>query len=50
MVTATGLTRWSASYITRVLRNPFYCGTIIYRKQYVPDYLEQKRVKNNGNV
>ena len=50
MITATGLTRWSASYITRVLRNPFYCGIIIYRKQYVPDYLEQKRVKNNGNV
>ena len=50
MITATGLTRWSASYITRVLRNPFYCGIIIYRKQYVPDYLEQKRVKNNCNV
>lgn len=48
--TSTGRGTWSASYITRVLRNPFYCGTIIYRKQYVPDYLEQKRVKNNGDV
>ena len=48
--TSTGLGTWSPSYITRVLRNPFYCGTIIYRKQYVPDYLEQRRVKNNGNV
>ena len=48
--TSTGVGTWSPSYITRVLRNPFYCGTIIYRKQYVPDYLEQRRVKNNGNV
>lgn len=40
-ITSTGLDRWSASYITRVLRNPFYSGTVIYRKQYVPDYLEQ---------
>ena len=48
--TSTGIRRWSASYITRVLRNPFYCGTIVYRKQYVPDYLEQKRAKNTGQV
>ncbi len=40
--TSTGLTTWSASYISRVLRNPFYCGTIVYRKSYIPDYLEQK--------
>jgi len=48
--TSTGMTRWCASYITRVLRNPFYCGTIVYRKEYVPDYLEQKRAKNTGQV
>lgn len=45
-LTATGLSRWSASNVARVLKNPFYCGTIVYRKQYVPDYLEQKKVKN----
>ncbi len=48
--TSTGRGTWSASYITRVLRNPFYCGTIIYRKQYVPDYLEQKAKINYGEV
>ena len=37
--TATGLTRWQSGNINRVLRNPFYCGRIVYRKQYVPDYL-----------
>ena len=49
-VTSTGLERWSSAYITRVLRNPFYSGTIVYRKQYVPDYLEQKHKTNYGEV
>lgn len=48
--TATGLKKWSASSIVRVLRNPFYAGTIIYRKSYIPDYLEQKPKKNRGEV
>lgn len=48
--TSTGLTRWYSSYISRVLNNPFYCGMIIYRKEYVPDYLEQKKVRNWGEV
>ncbi len=38
------------SYISRILNNPFYCGIILYRKEYVPDYLEQKKVKNWGEV
>ena len=29
--TATGLTRWQSGNINRVLRNPFYCGRIVYR-------------------
>jgi len=49
-LTATGLKTWSASYINRVLQNPFYCGTIVYRKSYIPDYFEQKAKKNNGEV
>lgn len=48
--TATGLTRWQSGNINRVLRNPFYCGRIVYRKQYVPDYLVQKKVNNFGAV
>ena len=27
--TSMGLTNWSASYVSRVLRNPFYSGTIV---------------------
>ena len=26
------------------------CGELEYRKEYVPDYLEQKRAKNNGEL
>ena len=48
--TSTGMGRWSASYVARVLRNPFYAGIIVYRKQYVPDYLEQKVRTNHGEV
>ena len=48
--TSTGLTTWSASYISRVLRNPFYSGTIVYRKSYIPDYLEHKTKINYGEV
>lgn len=48
--TSTGKSNWFASYLSRLLRNPFYCGTIVYRKEYVPDYLEQKKVKNYGEV
>ena len=48
--TSKGLTRWHSAYISRVLNNPFYCGMIVYRKEYVPDYLEQKKVRNWGEV
>ena len=48
--TATGLNNWSVSTITRILQNPFYCGTIKYRKYFVKDFLEQKARKNNGEV
>lgn len=48
--TAMGLTNWSCSCISRILNNPFYCGTIVYRKQFVPDYLEQKKINNYDYV
>lgn len=49
-LTSTGTTKWTPSTITRILRNPFYCGTIVYRKSYIPDFLEQKPKKNKGEV
>ena len=49
-LTSTGLTSWQAGNITRVLKNSFYCGRIEYRKQYVPDYLTQKKINNHGEI
>ena len=49
-LTATGLTNWSTATISHTLNNPFYCGTIVYRKEYTPDFLEQKKVINHGEV
>ncbi len=45
-LTATGLTNWEPANISRILNNSFYCGIVTYRKQYVPDYLEQKKINN----
>lgn len=48
--TSMGKTKWSSQVIARVLKNEFYCGVIEYRKEFVPDYLVQKKVKNKGEV
>lgn len=48
--TSTGKTTWFCSYIGRILNNAFYSGTIVYRKEYVPDYLEQKKIRNKGEI
>lgn len=49
-LTASGKKNWHAATIGHILKNPFYCGIIIYRKQFVPDYLEQKKINNYGDV
>jgi len=49
-LTATGLKKWEPGNLSRILRNPFYCGVVVYRKQFVPDYLEQKKINNFGAV
>lgn len=48
--TSSGSTKWNAQVISRILKNKFYCGLIEYRKEYVPDYLVQKKIRNNGDV
>lgn len=49
-LTATGKTRWYESNISKILRNPFYAGIIEYHKQFTPDFLEQKRINNFGEI
>lgn len=49
-LTSTGKSRWYESNISKVLKNPFYAGIIEYHKQYTPDFLEQKKINNFGEV
>ncbi len=50
VLTSTGKTRWYESNISKILRNPFYAGIIEYHKQFTPDFLEQKKINNFGEV
>lgn len=49
-VSSTGLTKWKTGTVSGILKNPFYCGKIVYRKSYVEDYLTHKRIKNHGEM
>lgn len=49
-LTATGRSNWHSGTIKQTLDNTFYCGIITYHKEYVPDYLEQKKVNNFGKI
>ena len=48
--TSLGKRYWSATVISGVLQNTFYYGVMTYHKEYVPDYLTQKRSKNKGEL
>lgn len=48
--TAMGKTNWTSAVILRIIRNSFYCGLITYNKEFVSDYLTQKKKKNKGEV
>lgn len=47
---SSGLTKWQPGTISAILRNSFYCGKIVYRKSYVPDYLNHKVKINRGEI
>ena len=48
--TSQGKEKWHARVISNVLHNSFYCGIMTYHKEYTPDYLKQKKVKNYGEM
>jgi len=48
--TSQGKDKWFPTVISHVLKNSFYCGIMTYHKEYVPDYLKQKKVKNYGQI
>lgn len=48
--TQSGTSKWQVGTLSYIIQNPFYCGKIVYRKSYVQNYLEHKRVMNQGEV
>ena len=48
--TSTGLTHWHPGTIKQIIENPFYCGTMVYNKYYVPDFIDHKAVVNHGEI
>lgn len=44
--TKLGNTKWSSGTIVSLLRNERYCGDILSRKTFTPNYLEHKSKKN----
>ena len=46
--TITGNAMWSNTVILKVLRNEKYCGDLIQKKTYTPDYLTHSKKYNHG--
>lgn len=46
--TSTYMKEWSNIVILRVLRNEKYCGDLIQKKTYTPDYLSHEKKVNRG--
>lgn len=40
--------RWSHTAILRILRNEKYCGDLVQKKTFTPDYLSHKKKYNRG--
>ncbi len=49
-LTAMGNANWHMANIAKILKNPFYCGILKYHKQWTPDFLEQKKINNIGDM
>ena len=44
--TKPGNIKWSSSSIVSLLRNERYCGDVLSRKTFTPNYLDHKAKKN----
>ncbi|WP_026495911.1 recombinase family protein [Butyrivibrio sp. WCD3002] len=48
-LTKKGNSTWSSSRIQQILTNERYCGDVLARKTYTPNYLDHKSKKNRHN-
>lgn len=47
--TVTGTKNWSNTAVLRILRNEKYCGDLIQKKTYTPNYLTHEKKYNRGS-
>lgn len=47
--TKKGNTEWSKGSIIEILKNERYCGDVLARKTFTPNYLDHKSKKNKGD-
>lgn len=47
--TAAYMKQWSNTAILRILRNEKYCGDLVQKKTYTPNYLTHEKKYNRGN-
>lgn len=50
ILTGAGKTKWRAETLQKILKNEKYIGDALLQKTYTVDFLEKKRVPNNGLV
>ena len=46
--TSTHMKQWSNTVILRVIRNEKYCGDLVQKKTFTPDYLSHEKKYNKG--
>ena len=39
---------WSSVSILNIIRNEKYCGDLLQKKEYTPNYLDHRKIKNSG--
>lgn len=49
-ITGSGGSRWYDSTVNKILKNEKYMGEALLQKTYTVDFLNKKRVKNNGQA
>lgn len=47
--TKKGNEKWNAGSVLNILRNERYCGDVLARKTFTPDYCDHKSKKNRGD-
>ena len=48
ILSSRGNLKWSAPTVLKILKNEKYCGDLIQKKTYTPDYLSHQKKANHG--